>query len=523
MNKYALILLSLFTLISCKNQEQKIDTSTVFRYNEHANVTSLDPAFAKDQRNIWVCNLLYNGLVKLDNQLEVVPDLASHWKIDSTGTSYKFYIKEGIYFNDAFAKARTVTATDFKYSLERLTDPALASNGAFVMKNVTEINVLDTLILEIKLKQPFPAFLGLLTMKYCSVVPDKSSNLREQPIGTGPFYLKKWQENVKMVLRRNDNYHEKDMDGNPLPYLEAVAITFKTDKQSEFLEFAQGNLDFINAIDPSYKDELLTTSGELKEKYISTVELKKAPFLNTEYLGLKIDSKTPELQSKKLRRAVNMGFDREKMIKYLRNNIGTPAIHGFIPQGIPGGGIVKGYSYDPAQARNLVQEYIAQSGDQSPSITISTGANYLDLCEFIQKELQKIGVNTTVDVMTPSTLREARKAGQLDIFRSSWIADYPDAENYLSLFYSDNFTPNGPNYTHFKNKTFDSLYKEALSTSSASMRKDLYIKMDSIIIENAPVVPLYYDQSVRFISKKVENMESNAVNMLDLTRVKKNK
>ncbi|WP_298953908.1 ABC transporter substrate-binding protein [uncultured Nonlabens sp.] len=521
MNRYVLVLVSLFTLISCHNQEQKIDTSTVFRYNEHANVTSLDPAFAKDQRNIWVCNLLYNGLVKLDNQLEVIPDLASRWEIDNTGTSYKFYIKKGIYFNDAFAKARTVTATDFKYSLERLTDPAIASNGAFVMKHVKEINVLDTLILEIKLKQPFPAFLGLLTMKYCSVVPYGSSNLRERPIGTGPFYLKKWQENVKMVLRRNDRYHEKDNYGNALPYLEAVAITFKTDKQSEFLEFAQGNLDFLNAIDPSYKDELLTTSGDLKEKYKATVDLKKAPFLNTEYLGLKIDSKTTELQSQELRRAINMGFDRKKMIKYLRNNIGTPAVNGFIPKGLPGGGLVKGYSYNPTQARNLVQEYIVESGNKFPSITISTGANYLDLCEFIQKELQKIGINTTIHVMTPSTLREARKAGQLDIFRSSWIADYPDAQNYLSLFYSGNFAPKGPNYTHFKNNTFDSLYKEALSTASVSTRKTLYIKMDRIIIKNAPIVPLYYDQSVRFISKNVENLESNAVNMLQLTRVRK--
>jgi peptide/nickel transport system substrate-binding protein len=500
-----------------------VDTQTVFRYNEHANVTSLDPAFAKDQRNIWVCNLLYNGLVKLDKDLEVVADLASHWKIDETGTIYTFYIKRDIYFNDAFAKARTITAQDFKFSLERLSSPELASPGAWVMSNVDHIKAIAPLQLQVILKQPFPAFLGLLSMKYCSVVPKGSSKLREQPIGTGPFYLKKWQENVKMVLRKNNLYFEKDIKGNSLPYLEAVAITFKTDKQSEFLEFAQGNLDFINAIDPSYKDELLTTDGELKEKYKATVHLEKAPFLNTEYLGIKIDHNTPELQSKKMRQALNLGFDRDKMIKYLRNNIGTPAHNGFIPNGIPAGGAVKGYSYDPERARSLVADYKKKTGEQNPSITINTGANYLDLCEFIQKELQNVGIEVQVEVMTPSSLRQARKSGQLGIFRSSWIADYPDAENYLSLFYSKNFAPHGPNYTHFKNATYDLFYEESLKTRSPKKRKELYKKMDSIVIEEAPIIPLYYDQSVRFISKQVIHLKSNAINMLDLTRVRKHK
>ncbi|AGC77442.1 putative ABC peptide transporter, periplasmic binding protein [Nonlabens dokdonensis DSW-6] len=510
-------------ITSCNESDQEIDPTTVFRYNEHANVTSLDPAFAKDQRNIWVCNLLYNGLVKLDQNLDVVPDLTSHWEVDSTATIYKFYLKKDVYFNDAFAKARTVTAQDFKYSLERLIDPKVASPGASVLQNVEEIKALGELELEITLKQPFPAFLGLLSMKYCSVVPDGSTNLREHPIGTGPFYLKRWQENVKMVLRKNERYFEKDKNGAQLPYLEAVAITFKTDKQSEFLEFAQGNLDFINAIDPSYKDELLTTSGTLKLKYLEDVHLIKSPFLNTEYLGIKIDNDVPELQSKNLRKAINYGFDRNKMIKYLRNNIGTPAQHGFIPDGLPAGGVVKGYSYNPELAQKLIDSYKKETGDFQPSITISTGANYLDLCEFIQKEMQKIGLEVKIDVMTPSALRQARKDGQLDIFRSSWIADYPDAENYLALFYSKNFSPAGPNYTHFKNSLYDSLYERSLRSTNPEKRKNLYIKMDSLIIEEAPIVPLYYDQSVRFISKDVKNLESNAVNMLDLTRVRKEK
>lgn len=533
--KKGIIVSFLVLLCACTERKTEKNDVNVFRYNEHTNVTSLDPAFAKDQRNIWVCNLLYNGLVKLDKNLEVVPDLAVDWTVSPGALEYTFYLRADVPFRhsldmDADARkaipARNMTASDIKYSLERLQDKQLASPGSWIMDKVQNVTAINDRTLSITLKEPFPAFLGLLSMKYASVVQPEAvayykNDFRANPVGTGPFYLKRWNENQKMVLRKNKTYFEKDADGNKLPYLEAVAITFKNDKQSEFLEFAQGNLDFINAIDPSYKDELLTTNGDLKPAYYATVNMVKAPFLNTEYLGIYLDSKQPEYRNKQLRQAINMGFDRVKMIKYLRNNIGIPATSGFIPAGLPAGGVVKGYSYDVAAARKLVDAYKKASGDSSPEITIVTSANYLDLCEFMQKELEKIGVKATIEVMPPSTIRDERNKGNLNMFRASWIADYPDAENYLSLFYAKNKTPVGSNYTHFSNATFDSYYEQALSQTSAEARKQLYIKMDSIIINEAPVVPLYYDESVRFISKNVIGMESNGVNMLDLTRVRK--
>ncbi|HBY66991.1 MAG TPA: ABC transporter substrate-binding protein, partial [Flavobacteriaceae bacterium] len=139
----------------------------------------------------------------------------------------------------------------------------------------------------------------------------------------------------------------------------------------------------------------------------------------------------------------------------------------------------------------------------------------------IQRELEKIGIAVEIDVMPPSTLRQMKSSGELDIFRASWIADYPDAENYLSLFYSENFTPHGPNYTHFKNVAFDSLYEKSLTISDIEKRKQLYIKMDSIVVAEAPVVPLFYDVAIRFVSKKVSGLGINPQNFLVLKRVKK--
>src|SRR5690606_32581674 len=135
---------------------------------------------------------------------------------------------------------------------------------------------------------------------------------------------------------------------------EAVAITFLPDKQSEFLQFAQGKLDFISGLDGSYKDEILTTHGKLQPKYKEWAYMITGPYLNTEYLGFFLSTDTPEIESKTLRQAINYGFDREKMVTYLRNGMGIPATHGFIPKGLPGYAEIDGYNYAPEKAKQLI-------------------------------------------------------------------------------------------------------------------------------------------------------------------------
>src|SRR5699024_5149404 len=347
------------------------------------------------------------------------------------------------------------------------------------------------------------------------------NDFRRNPVGTGPFQYKMWEENVKLVLRKNPLYFEKDANGNHLPYLEAVAVTFLPEKQSEFMQFAQEKLDYISGLDNSYKDELLTTTGKLQSKYEGEIYMVTGPYLNTEYLGIYLDSERPEMKNKAFRQAINYGFDRNQMVTYLRNGMGIPAIHGFIPSGLPGYDEIEGYDYNPAKAKELLKQFTQETGIQNPKITITTNSQYLDLCEFIQRELEKIGIQVSVDVVPPSTLQQMRSSGDLDIFRSSWIADYPDAQNYLSLFYSPNFSPNGPNYTHFKNETFDSLYRQAMTITDIDERKLLYTLMDSIVVSEAPSIPLFYDMAVRFINKRVSGLGINPQNILVLKRVRK--
>lgn len=526
---YISICCSILFFSSCTKTNSENRDNLVFRYNENAAVNSLDPAFAKIRPSIWVCNQLFNGLVQLDDNLNIKPDIAKTWTISPDGKTYTFSLRNDVYFHKhiVFGKdsTRTVKAADFTYSLNRLRDENIAAPGGWILQNVDTFKAINDSVFEIKLTKTFPAFLGLLTMKYASVVPHEAfdkpgHDFRANPIGTGPFQFKIWEENVKLVLRKNPLYFEKDENGIQLPYMEAVAITFLPDKQSGFLQFVQGKLDFVSGLDPSYKDEILTPKGELQPKYRKDVKMITGPYLNTEYMGFRLDGADKAVKDKRIRQALNYGFDRAKMILFLRNGMGTAATSGMIPNGLGGFG-AKGYDFDIEKARKLVADYKKQTGDSKPNIQMSTSASYLDIAEYLQREWQKIGLNVEVDVNPPSTLTQSISTGKVSFFKASWIADYPDAENYLSLFYSKNFSPGGPNYTHFKNEKFDRLYEAAFLETNDTKRQELYKQMDALMIEEAPVIPLFYDKASRFARSNVSGLGINPLNLLVLKRVKK--
>ena len=240
--------------LSCSVSTPDSRDKQVFRYNEHKNIGSLDPAFAKDNADISAVNQLFNGLVQMDSVLNVIPSIASSWHISEDAKTYTFQLRKDVYFHThqlfGTTQTRTVTADDFVFSFDRLKSPELAAPGAWVLQNVEHYKAIDTHSFQITLKTPFPAFLGLLTMKYCSVVPKEIVNhygadFRSNPIGTGPFKFKRWEENIKLIFRKNKRYFETNTAGQKLPHLEAVAISFLADKQSEFLQFVQGNIDYV--------------------------------------------------------------------------------------------------------------------------------------------------------------------------------------------------------------------------------------------------------------------------------------
>lgn len=539
------LLLSLLSLVivGCEMRQQP-DSNLVFSYNESKGITSLDPAFARSLPLIWPVHQLFNGLVQLSDSLTLEPCIAHSWSATDNGLAYTFNLRTDVWFHESplfpNGVSRRVVASDFVYSFSRILNPQIASPGAWVFSvldtdypNTQDgLKVVNDSTLTIYLSQPFPAFLGLLSMPYASVVPHEvvehyGKDFRANPIGTGPFYLKLWKEGEKLVCRQNSKYFELDEQGNRLPYFEAINISFITDKQSEFLEFLMGSIDFISGIQSTYKDELLTRAGALNPRYAHKVKLITGPYLNTEYLGVLVDTtldivKQSPLRLPDVRRALAFGFDREKMIAHLRNNMGYAAHGGFVPNGMPGASkTLRGFSYNPEYSRHLLAKAGYPNGEGLQPITLCTTADYLDISEYIQHQLAQVGIPIEVEVFPGAAFREMMANGKMMLFRGSWVADYADPENYLSLFLTQNFSPHGPNYTHFSNPTFDSLYAQALHEPSFALRAKIYNDMDSLVISHAPVIPLFYDKVVRFVNPKIEGMKSNPMNLLTLKKVYK--
>lgn len=519
-------------LSSCQNNRSS--TKQVFHYNESSNIATLDPAFAKNQSIIWAVHQIFNTLVQTDSNLNIVPSLAYRWEISDDRLRYTFYLRKDVFFhdNDAFVngKGRKMTAHDVEYSFKRIVDKSTASSGAWIFNtrvdSINPFQALNDSVFQISLVRPFTPLPGLLSMQYCSIVPHEvvekwGKDFRSHPCGTGPFKFKSWEEGQSLILLKNENYFERDSAGNRLPYLDAVQTTFFNNKATEFLMFRQRKLDFINDIDASFKDEILSKTGYLKKEWTGKIKLAKHPYLNTEYLGILVDSsiaivKSSPLSHKMVRQAINYGFDRVKMMMYLRNSIGTPAYSGFVPKGLPSfdSNTVRGYTYRPARARQLLTEAGYPDGRNLPPIRLLTIPVYSELASFIAKELEAIGITIQVEVVQKGLLLEQTAKSQAPFFRGSWIADYPDAENYLSVFYSHNPAP--PNYTRFNNPHYDRLYEEALSLTNDSARNEIYRQMDRMIIEEAPVVPLWYDEAIHLVQPNLSGFAPNGLNLLEL-------
>jgi oligopeptide transport system substrate-binding protein len=531
------VCLTPFAFLSCNSTAST--NKQVFYYNEQSGIASLDPAFAKNQSIMWAIHQIYNTLVETDPSLNIVPSLATNWDVSADRLMYTFHLRTDVFFHDhevfPGGKGRKMIARDVEYSFRRIMDRNTASSGAWIFNNrvdtIEGFKALNDSTFQLRLIRPFTPVLGLLSMQYCSIVPWEvvekyGRDFRNHPCGTGAFRFKTWEEGQALILLRNDNYFESDSLGNRLPYLDAIKATFYDSKATEFLLFQQGRLDFINDIDASFKDEVLTKRGELRKEWHGKIMLYKHPYLNTEYLGLLIDTtndlvKNSPVRFKKIRQAINYGFDRRKMILYLRNSIGIPAESGFVPAGLPSfdSNAVKGYNYNPAKARQLLKEAGFGDGNRMPPIKLLTIAVYGDLASFIARELEDIGLKVQVEIIQKSLLLEYTAKSQALFFRGSWIADYPDAENYLSVFYGKNPAP--PNYTRYKNPSFDALYEHALLVTDDSVRLKLYQQLDQMVINDAPVIPLWYDEVIRLVNPRIRGFQPNGLNLLELRRVSK--
>jgi len=387
MVRFLLLIFTLTTIMmSCGSEN--VREYKVLRYNQPNHITSLDPAFAKSQNNIWSVLHLFDGLVELDDSLNVSPAIAKQWSISDDGLTYTFHLRDDVYFheNECFdIGKRKVVASDFEYSLSRLVDPVISSPGSWLFSD------------KIRKEQPFEA------------VNDSTFVLQ----------FKKWIANQALFLNRNDDYFKGPSK------LDGIKTSFMADKKIAMLELLNGNIDFVNGLESAFINELLDKDGNLLEKKKGELKLSKSPYLNSEYLGINLEA-CPEnspLRIKEVRQAMNYAIDRKLMLVALRNNVGRPADSGFVPNGLPSHNklAVPGYNYDIQKAKSLLAEAGYPDGKGLEPIELYTNKDYLDITTFVARQLQKIGLETTIEVLESAILRDGMRKGTIPFFRASWI------------------------------------------------------------------------------------------------------
>lgn len=526
--------LVLVIFISCGTKRS--DNKNVFCYNESNGITSLDPAYARDLEIMWATNQLFDGLVELNDSLQIIPSVAKSYSTSENLLTYTFILKNNVYFqhNICFPgeQGRKVVASDVAYSFNRILDNAVASPGKWIFEKVSEngFSAPNDSTFIIQLKEPFAPFLGLLTTQYANIVPHEAvemygSDFRNHPVGCGPFQFAFWYENVALVFHKNPNYYLKDENGNTLPYLDAVKIDFVKDMSAEYQGLLQGKYDFMSGIHNAFKDELLDPNGNLSSAYSSQLYLQKTPFIKTDYLGFVVD---PALQSNRalldprVRLALHLSINKKDMVKHLRNNTVIPADFGFCsPAATKDLNTEQLISFNKKQALDLLAEAGFPNGKNLPTIVLSTTSDYADLMEYIQHEWQQLGIPCEIQQLQGAAFRDQASKCQLSVFRKSWLADYAHPENFYSVFTSPRFAPNGPNYTHFSNVTYDNIYSKMGKTNSTDSTLFYSQQLETIIHNETPIIPLYYDQVMHFIRSNIKNFPTNSVNMLDLRKVKK--
>jgi len=556
---YTLILVVTALLTSCgggsrhsgkqlEQAEGDVFYGKVFTYNESEYFRSLYPLNVTEVVGHRITNQIYEGLVRLSQEdLSIQPALAKRWEIDSSATTFTFHLREGVHFHDdpcfKNGKGPEVTAHDFEYSLTKLCEADVNNQGFWVFEDrvkgatayhestkegepleegVTGTKVLDDTTLQIELVKPFASFLNILAMPFTAVFPREAveeygKELRKKAVGTGPFEIEALREDEAVVLTKNEDYWGKDQYGNPLPYLDGIRVSFIKDKKSSLLKFRKNELDMMYRIPLEMTNQVITEDDELKGKY-KQYDLQVMPSLTIQYYGFQ--HKSDLFANKHLRKAFNYAIDRTEIVDYTLKGTAVPAHNGVVPPALENydSKAINGYKYNAAKAREHMKQAGYPNGDGFPEITLqinSGGGRNEQVAEAIQKMLQEnLNISMNIKKLSFAQHLENLESGKARFWRAGWIADYPDPENFLNLFYGphvpDNLnTRSYINSVRYQSAEFDSVFQKALQTVDKQQRNLLYLQADQIVMDDAAIMPIYYDKDYRLLQPDVRNFPQN--------------
>jgi oligopeptide transport system substrate-binding protein len=444
--------------------------------------------------------LVFNGLVTYNDKLEIMPELAAGWDVNSEGTIYTFHLQP----NAVFHNGKPVTAQDVVYSWERAADPAIGSDTVMTYLSdivgvkekyegnaeiISGLKILDEHTLQVTIDAPKPYFLLKLTYPTAHVVDRQNVESGEDwyrtPNGTGPYRLVRWDSMEKKVYQRFEDYY------GTKPAIPNIVFTLYTGEGIRLYETGKIDITGIG----SYNVQRVTDPSDPLNK-----ELKTGVDLCTSFI--QFDVTQPPFDDIKVRQAFSMAFDKEKYIEVVLNNAALPA-KGIYPPALPGYNLeLKGLEYNPEKARQLLKESKYGSAEGLPEIIYTDGGygSYMnsDVAALSQMWEQNLGVSITVQNLEPEKMLDEIASGYHgQIISNGWCADYPDPENFADVIFH---TGKGMNYGNYSNPTLDSVLEQARVEADVSKRIGMYQQAEKIIVEDAPAI--FLTHSISYILVK---------------------
>ena len=455
------------------------------------DIPTLDPVAGYDTASWAFEQMLFDTLVRYsDSGVELVADAATRWESSADRLTFTFHLRPDI----RFSNGRAVTSADFKFEIERVLDPANNSQGieyyraiagaeqysSGQTKTVAGIDTPDPQTIIFHLTAPDPIFLAKVAMPFAAAVPHETvarygKDFSRHVLGSGPFMLKEWKSGQRIVLVKNPFYFIKG-----IPHLDAVVEQMGVDDNLEWLKYETGEID-ISAIPPAEFPYVMKTPR------LRALTLKLV-MLATDYLGM--NCQIPPFTDVRVRRAFNYAINKNKFIAVF-NRRGVPA-SGILPPGLPGyDHTVQGYPYDPAKARQLLEQ-AAIPRNFTPQLWIRADETQMMLAQSIQQDLALVGIHVLLKpVAWPPLLEAIRQPGTVELALSGWEADFPDPENFLEVLFSRKQWGANNNSFYYNPRT-DALFAQAARLTDMKKRYTIYDEAQKIIVGDAPWVFLYY-------------------------------
>jgi len=488
----------------------------IYQFPLDTDPPTLDPAMVTDTVSSKVVGSIFDGLVKISPAGEYVPAIADRWEANEDGTVWTFYLKDNVYFHHG----PQVKAEDFAYSFTRVLNPDTASPRTWVLDKilgaraflerrageVEGIKVIDEMTLEITLEEPFAPFLGLMAMATSFAVPKDyidqyGSAFASEPgkiSGTGPFVLQNWERNNYLLLQSNEEYFEGR------PYVDGLKYRIIKEPIGRLEEFRSGNLHHTDVPPEIFAD--------IEADAVESQWIVRRPLMDVYNLGFNCE-KAPFKDNPTLRKAFCYAINRDFLINDVLSGVGEEATS-IVPPGIYGYDAgLEGYPYNVQTAKALLEEAGYPNGTGLPEITLMFDSRppRPDICQAVQNDLARIGVNINLRQLEWDPFLQAVDAGEPEFFQLTWLADYPDPENFLFvLLHSSQWGELG-NGTRYKNEEFDALVDEAGIITDRERRWELYAQAERIAYDEAPWLILFFNECAILVNDDIRGLEITAL------------